>query len=137
MSPTQTKSTIGWETSLSPRTGTYILFNGVQSQGFFFTPGTNDGNDDCDDHGDNAGDDAGFFSSAQVYLMQNNSNDDADDKQPLLNHSCQSDDGIVMNHCINVHVLHEQLYIRHHCCVYGNLLQTSCVTKQRKMKTSM
>ncbi|KAL5473388.1 hypothetical protein EMCRGX_G027866 [Ephydatia muelleri] len=71
----------------------------------------NDGNDDCDDHGDNAGDDDGSFSPAQDYLMQNDTNDDVDDKQPLLNHSHQSDDRQCHEsvHC-SVHALHEQFY---------------------------
>ena len=68
-----------------------------------------DGSEDCDDHGDDHDD--GSFSPAQDYLMQNDTNDDVIDKQPLLNHSRQSDDKICHEslHC-NVHALHEQLY---------------------------
>ena len=92
------------------------------------------GNDDCDDHGDNAGDDDGdrddgSFSPAQDYLMHNDTNDDVDDKQPLLLIIvARVMIGNVMDHCIAMYMHFMSSYIRHNCSVYGNLLQTSCVT---------
>ena len=66
--------------------------------------------------------------------MQNDTNDNFNDKQPLLNHIRQSDD--VMNHCIAMYMHVMSSCISHNCCIYGDLLQTSCAEKDEDIDVS-
>ena len=109
------------------------------------TDDDDDDDDTDDDHGDNAGDDdgdydAGSFSPAQDDLMQKDTNGDVDEKEPLLNHNNQSDDRQCQESlqcictCTSCAVIFATTFAFMAICW---LLQTSCVTEQRKMKTLM